>query len=159
MNTNKSFSFLALLICVAIPLAIGFLSAMLTRNAQVTFVRLAKPPFFPPTWLSTIVWIVLYVLIGIASYLLYASNNPFNKTALMLYALVLIMNFFWGIIFFRGGSYMVAAVWLFVMWLITLIMTIYSKSISTGAFILFMPYLLWCTYTLYLNIGVAVMNK
>lgn len=156
---RKKTNFLALAICILIPLAVGFVSSMLTRNAQIAYARMALPPLSPPSWLFPIVWTILYILMGIASYLIYMSDNPCNGTALTMYAIQLVMNFFWSLIFFRSGTYWLAAVWLFVMWLIILLLIIFVKNISRGAFFLLMPYILWCTFALYLNIGVAVLNK
>ena len=56
-----------LLICVAIPLAVGGLAGLLSRGGMEVFASLEKPPLSPPGWLFPVVWTVLYVLMGIAS--------------------------------------------------------------------------------------------
>lgn len=53
-----------LAVCVAIPLAAGGLSALLTRDSMSLFERLHQPPLAPPEWLFPIVWTVLFILMG-----------------------------------------------------------------------------------------------
>ena len=94
-----------LILCIAIPLAVGGVSALLTRGGMETFQALNKPPLAPPAWLFPVAWTVLYILMGIASYLVFTSGKP-NKLALALYGVQLIFNFFWPIIFFGLERYL-----------------------------------------------------
>ena len=64
-----------LLVCLAVPLAVGGLSALLTRNSMETFQHLYKPPLAPPGWLFPVVWTILFLLMGIASYLVLVSEE------------------------------------------------------------------------------------
>lgn len=159
LKGSTSINYVALIICVAIPLVIGFVSSMLTRNAQEAFGRMAKPPLAPPSWVFPVAWSILYIVMGIACYLIYMSTNPCKNAALMLYAIQLIMNFFWCIIFFRSGTYWLAAAWLLIMWLVILMLFLFVRHVSKGAFFLFIPLLVWCTFAMYLNVGVAILNK
>lgn len=68
-----------LLLCLAIPLAVGGLSALLTRNSMERFASLAQPPLTPPGWVFPVVWTTLFLLMGIASYL--ASNSGGSRPA------------------------------------------------------------------------------
>lgn len=87
-----------LITCLAIPLAVGSLSALLTRNNMEAFDSINKPPLAPPGWLFPVVWTILYILMGIASYLVLMSKKS-NDTALTVYGIQLAFNFFWSIIF------------------------------------------------------------
>ena len=91
-----------LLICIAIPLAAGGLSAWLTRGSMDTFAALNKPPLSPPGWLFPVVWTILFVLMGLASYLVLKSGKPQQKVnrALRLYGIKLGVNFFWSVFFY-----------------------------------------------------------
>lgn len=89
-----------LIFCIAVPLAVGGLSALLTRNSMQTFDSINKPRLAPPGWLFPVAWTILYILMGIASYLVITSRKP-NGSALITYGLQLIFNFFWSIIFFN----------------------------------------------------------
>ncbi|MBR5516726.1 MAG: tryptophan-rich sensory protein, partial [Firmicutes bacterium] len=85
-----------LLVCIAIPLLVGAISAFLTKNNMAMFGMINKPPLSPPAWLFPVVWTILYILMGIASYLVYTSEKSVRvTTALKVYGLQLIFNFLW----------------------------------------------------------------
>ena len=92
-----------LITCLAIPLAVGSLSSLLTRSSMETFEAISKPALAPPGFLFPVVWTILYILMGIASYLVLTSGRP-NDTALTVYGIQLAFNFFWPIIFFQSGA-------------------------------------------------------
>ena len=99
-----------LLLCIGIPLAVGGLSAWITRGAMEEFQALNQPPLSPPGWLFPVVWSVLFVLMGIASYLALRAPAP-EKTvrrALIFYGIQLGFNFLWSILFFNLGLYLVS---------------------------------------------------
>lgn len=89
-----------LLTAIAIPLATGGLSAWLTRDGMNAFSSIRQPPLSPPMWIFPVVWILLYLLMGVASYL--AAEAGASTNAFILYALQLFFNFFWSIWFFRS---------------------------------------------------------
>lgn len=146
-----------LLVCIAIPLFVGGISALLTRGNMQIFSTLNKPPLSPPGWLFSIVWTLLYILMGIASYLVLISKKP-NTNALTVYSIQLIFNFFWSIIFFNLNLYLFAFVWLILLWILILKTTILFYQISKSAGYLMIPYLLWVTFAGYLNLGIYLLN-
>ena len=79
----KKIQWINLITAVAIPLGVGGLSALLTKKAMDSFEMLNQPPLSPPTWLFPVVWTILYLLMGIASYLVATSNHK-KDTALSL---------------------------------------------------------------------------
>ena len=149
-----------LLISIAIPLAVGGVSALLTRNSMEAFGQLNQPPLAPPAWLFPVVWTLLYTLMGIASYLVYASHGPRRAVnrALTLYAAQLAVNFFWSLIFFNARAYLAAFLWLLLLWglILATIAAFYRRS-PTAAYLL-IPYLLWVTFAGYLNLGIYLLN-
>lgn len=147
-----------LFICIAIPLAVGGISALLTRNSMATFETINKPPLSPPGWLFPVVWTILYILMGIASYLVLISEKP-NSTALNVYGIQLVFNFLWSTIFFNLELYLFAFFWLVLLWLLILATTILFYQISKPAGYLMLPYLLWVTFAGYLNLGIYLLNK
>ncbi|MDE7219938.1 MAG: tryptophan-rich sensory protein [Oscillospiraceae bacterium] len=150
-----------LLLCLAIPLAVGGLSAFFTRNGMERFAALEKPPLTPPGWLFPVVWTILFLLMGAASYL--ASNSGGNRPAvggaLALYALQLAFNFMWPVIFFNLGWYLFAFCWLVVLWLLILAETVRFYRLSHTAGYLMLPYLIWVAFAGYLNLGVYLLNR
>lgn len=150
-----------LLIAVAIPLAVGGLSALLTGRNMDLFDVIRKPPLSPPGWLFPVAWTILYVLMGLASWLVYYSgNNHMEKEqALRPYAIQLIVNFFWSIIFFNWGMYLLAFFWLILLWVLILVTAVRFYRIRPAAGYLMVPYLLWVTFAGYLNYGIWKLNS
>ena len=146
-----------LIICLAIPLAVGIFSALLTRNSIETFAAIDKPPLSPPAWLFPVVWTILYVFMGIASYLVVISGKP-NRTALTVYGIQLVFNFLWPVIFFNLAQYLFAFIWLVLLWLLILITTNLFSHISIPAGYLMLPYLAWVTFAGYLNYAIYLLN-
>lgn len=148
-----------LLICVAVPLLVGGVSAFLTYGGMEQFSNLNQPLLSPPGWLFPIVWTILYTLMGIASYIVSESISPLKRSALTFYALQLIFNFFWSIIFFNLEAYLFAFVWLIVLWVLILVTMLKFYKISERAGDLMLPYLLWVTFAAYLNLGIYFLNR
>ena len=146
-----------LIICLAIPLAVGSLSALLTQNNMVNFQSINKPILAPPGWLFQVVWTILYILMGIASYLVLTSGKP-NTTALTAYNIQLLFNFFWPIIFFNLKQYLFAFIWLILLWLLILKTTVLFRQISKSTEYLMLPYLLWVAFAGYLNFFIWLLN-
>ena len=143
---------------IAIPLLIGGLSALITMGNMQLFDSINKPPLAPPKWLFPVAWTILYIMMGIASYFLYKADSEEGREALVLYGIQLFFNFWWSIIFFNLKAYWFAAIWLFTMWIIILILLIKSYKIDKRAFWLLLPYFLWTTFAFYLNVGIAILN-
>ena len=147
------------LIAVAIPLLVGSAAGLLTRNSMQVFENLQQPPFAPPGILFPIVWTILYILMGLASYLIWAkSKKGTNKEILILYGLQLAMNFVWTPLFFLAEQYWFAFAWLVAMWIVIVMMMVKTKKVSVAALLLLVPYVLWCTFAAYLNCGIAILN-
>lgn len=155
MKINKKHLIIALLI----PLLVGGLSALLSGGME-NFGTLNKPPLSPPGWLFPVVWSILYLMMGFASYLVYKSKAPTyqKNSALIAYGIQLFFNFFWSIIFFAWEKYLLAFIWLVLLWIFILITIIKFFAISKPAAYLMIPYLLWVTFAGYLNLGIFLLN-
>lgn len=148
------------LICLAIPLLVGGLSAFITRGGMDTFETINKPSLSPPGGLFPVVWTVLFILMGIASYLVLVLGKPqmeINR-ALLIYGIQLIFNFFWSIFFFNFSLYLFSFIWLVLLWLLILATTVLFYRISKPAGYLMIPYLLWVTFAGYLNFQIYLLN-
>lgn len=148
------------LICIAIPLAVGGLAGWLTRGSMESFDQMNKPPLAPPGWLFPVVWTVLFVLMGLASYLVYTSGAKQieRERALQVYGLQLVVNFFWSILFFYLSFCFAAFVWLILLWVLVLITAVRFHNISQLAGYLLIPYFLWVTFAGYLNLSICLLN-
>lgn len=150
----------SLLTAIAIPLATGFLSSFLSAGGMQTFAALNKPPLSPPGWLFPVVWTILYILMGVSSWLIWKDTPrcPEAKDGLLLYGIQLIFNFFWSIIFFRFRLYFPAFIWLLgLIFQIVSCIRIFAKCSKTASNLL-IPYLIWCMFASYLNLGIFLLN-
>lgn len=151
----------ALSISLLVPLAVGGLAAMLTMDSMAQFAALAQPPLSPPGWVFPVVWTVLYLLMGWASFLVWKSDAPqAEKTrALGLYGAQLAVNFAWPLLFFRAGLYGFALVWLVSLLVLVVETMLAFRRIDRRAVWLLAPYLLWLLFAAYLNAGVWMLNQ
>lgn len=146
-----------LIIFIIIPLAVGGLSALISGNMS-NFSTINKPPLNPPAFVFPIVWTILYVLMGISSYLVYESNNVYKVKALKIYAIQLFFNFFWSIIFFLFSKYLLALLWLIILIVLIILMIYKFYKVNPTAAYLQIPYLLWCLFAAYLNYMIYLIN-
>ena len=168
-----------LIISILIPLAVGTLAALLTKDSMMAFSALEKPPLSPPGWLFPVVWTILYTLMGIASYLALiavpetvapssgsgitantgmALDDAATYPAIRAYTAQLIFNFGWSLIFFNLGWYLLAFFWLVILWVLILVTTVRFYRLSPLAGLLMLPYLAWVTFAGYLNLGIYLLN-
>lgn len=147
----------ALTIAILIPLAVGTLSAFFSGNMSL-YSTINKPPLSPPAFLFPIVWIILYILMGISSYFIYESNDPDKRNALKTYAIQLFFNFWWSIIFFRFSLYLSAFFWLLILIALIARMIYQFYQINRAASYLQIPYLFWCLFAAYLNFMIYKLN-
>ena len=61
----------ALIISIAISLGVGIISSLLSMGGMQQYQDMYQPPLAPPGWLFPVVWTILYILMGIAAYLIY----------------------------------------------------------------------------------------
>lgn len=150
----------SLIISLSISLGIGFLSGVLTMESiNEQYTALIKPPFAPPGYIFGIVWPILYVLMGISAYLVYQSHSDEKKQALMVYGIQLILNFFWPILFFNLTMKLMAFLLILTLILLIIIMIRKFYNIKPLAAYLQIPYLLWCIFAAYLNLGIFLLNR
>lgn len=153
-----------LLVSLAIPLAVGGAAALLAGDSMATFDTFNKPPLAPPAWLFPVAWTILYILMGVACFLVWtqATNKQFTakmKTIFfVVYGLQLAFNFFWSIFFFNLSWHLFAFFWLIALWLMILALLIWGFKNRRAVMWVLLPYILWVTFAGYLNIMIAILN-
>ena len=149
-----------LITAMLIPVAVGVFSAFLTGSDMNIYENMNQPFLAPPGWVFPIAWTILYIVMGIASYLVYTSDADAEakRRALRFYAAQLVMNFFWSTLFFTYGRLMISFIWIMVMWVLILICMIKFIRINTAAGLLMGVLLLWTTFAAYLNLACYVMS-
>lgn len=149
------------IISILIALAVGGLSAFLTKNSMAEYKNINQPPLAPPMILFPIVWSILFILMGISSAIIYTKRDVNHQEAvsgLIIYVLQLIVNFFWSIIFFNMRAYLFAFIWLLLLLILIIMMIVQFRKISPAAAYLQIPYLLWVTFAGYLNFMIYLLN-
>lgn len=141
---------------LALSLGTGFLSALLTPAIQEDYAQLYRPPLAPPGWVFPVVWTALYVLMGIAAFLVYISDAPEKTQILRAYVIQLVFNLLWPVIFFRLGAYLPAFLWLIILWFMVFELRKRFAEVDELAGKLMVPYLLWLTFAAYLNFSIAL---
>ncbi len=146
---------------ILIPVAVGALSAFLTRNSIDVYQSIVKPALAPPAILFPIVWTILYIIMGIGSTMIYTSSadSKSKSQALLIYGLQLGVNFFWSVLFFNKRAFLTSFVWLVLLWALIAGMILSFRKINKLAAYLQIPYLLWVTFAGYLNLMIYLLNK
>ena len=144
---------------IAIPLAVGGVSAFFTMKGMPYYDMQKKPFFTPPNAVFPIVWTILYTLMGVSAAMIWQSNDPKKKDALKTYALQLAVNFFWSVLFFGLHQYFLAFLWLLLLILLVAKMIKEFAQINLKAAKLQIPYLLWCIFAAAINFGVWWLNR
>ena len=149
-----------IVIAVVIPLFIGLLSGYLTAEAMDVYQNLEQPAFSPPGWIFGPAWIVLYILMGYASYRIWDRRDKYEvNTALTYYGLQLVFNFFWSLIFFRFQLRGLALLEIVILLSLIIITTIKFYNIDKWAAYLLFPYIGWVSFATVLNYSIWMLNR
>lgn len=146
------------IISVLAALAVGGLSAWLTRGNMNIYDEIRIPPLSPPMWVFPVVWSILYILMGISSAVVFNSKDLRKGGALRVYALQLIVNFFWSIIFFNMRAFGFASIWLLLLIALVIAMIAMFAKINKKAAYMQLPYLAWLLFALYLTAAIYFLN-
>jgi tryptophan-rich sensory protein len=156
----KKFSLTDVIISIVAAELVGAAAALLSGSFRDFYSELVKPPLAPPHAVFPVVWAILYALMGISAYIIYASydSSTERSTALGLYVTQLAVNFSWTLIFFRFrliGAAMFVAILLFIL---VLAMILSFRKVRPIAAWLNVPYLVWALFAAYLSVGFSILN-
>lgn len=157
----KKISLFKLILSLLAPLLVGGVSAALTAKGMADYGSMSKPPLAPPAWVFPVAWTVLYLMMGLADYLVWVAETDSHckGRVMILYWIQLAMNFMWSIVFFNLKWRLPAFIWLMVMWAIVIICACKFGKIDKRAGWLLVPYILWLTFAAYLNMGAYILNR
>lgn len=157
----KKNNILKFIVAIVVPQLAGFIGAYFTMSAiPVWYAGLAKPFLSPPTWIFGPVWTMLFLLMGIAAFLIWRKGLEYAgvKSALAIFLFQLVLNTLWSIIFFGLKNPGIAFIEIVIMWLAILATIISFYKISKPAAYLLIPYLLWVSFASYLNYAIWMLN-
>ena len=147
----------SLIINILIPNIIGFISSLIGKVSYEVD-NFNKPSWTPPSIVFPIVWTILYILMGISSYLVYESNTTYKKDALKIYGINILLNGIWSILFFRFKLFFISFITIIILIVLTIIMIIKYYKINKVAGLLQIPYLIWLFIALILSYNVFLLN-
>jgi tryptophan-rich sensory protein len=141
-------------------LATGFAGALFTASSVNTwYAGLEKPAFTPPNWLFAPVWTTLYVLMGISGWLVWRKRRELDvRITLVLFAIQLLLNLLWSLIFFGLRLPAWAFLEIIILWLAIALYAAAALRISKAASLLFLPYLAWVGFAAVLNYFLWMLN-
>jgi tryptophan-rich sensory protein len=149
-------------VCILLPQAIGIGSAFATMDGVRTwYVTLNRPFFTPPSWVFGPVWTLLYLMMGVAAFLVWQRgwDTPGVKLALGLWVAQLLLNGLWSILFFGMQAPGIALVEIVVLLALIVWCTKVFFQLSTPAGWLMVPYIAWVGFATLLNGGFWLLNR
>ncbi|EHQ28940.1 TspO/MBR family protein [Mucilaginibacter paludis] len=158
----QRFKFLPFIISILITLSIGGVASFFTLpQIKGWYVYLHKPSFNPPNWLFGPVWTLLYIMMGVAAYLIWQQRARRVKygQARNIYLLQLLFNFSWSIVFFGMHQILAALVVIVLLWVSIVVNIVLFGRINKTAAWLLVPYLLWVSFASVLNFAIYILNK
>lgn len=152
-----------LILSVTLPMIIGWISSYFTRSSVSTwFLTLEKPSFNPPSWIFAPVWTTLYILMGIAFFLVWNSHVTWRgvkSRAITFYFAQLLLNFFWSFIFFYERQPGWAFAEISILLVMIIVTSFYFYKISKVAGWLMVPYIVWVSFATVLNYSIWQLNR
>jgi tryptophan-rich sensory protein len=150
-----------LVIAILIPVAVGATAGFFTATGTGSWYQtIQKPSWNPPGWIFGPVWTTLYIMMGIALFLVWRSGaaEELKKTAITLFAIQLVLNFFWSFIFFKMEQPGWAFAEIITMWLFILLTIFAFAKVNTTAAWLLVPYISWVSFASILNYTIWKLN-
>jgi tryptophan-rich sensory protein len=156
-----NFKFVRLIGFVLLTLTVGGISSYFTAGeVNGWFTTLNKPSFNPPNWLFGPVWTALYIMMGVAIFLVDQKPSSAAKSLAIKYFIIqLFFNFWWSIIFFKFHAIGWALVEIIVLWIFILLTILSFSKVSKLAAWLLVPYIAWVSFATLLNSAFWYLNK
>ena len=162
MKPQKS-NALGLLVALLLPFLVAGVGGIVTSSSVSTwYPTLNKPAWNPPPWLFGPVWTALYLLMGIASWLVWqkrSENEAQVRRALGWYGLQLGLSLLWSVIFFGLRQVGLALIEIVALWSALATTGVKFWHIRRDAAGLLAPYFLWATFAAALNAAIWWLNR
>lgn len=124
------------------------------------YATLNKPAFNPPSWIFGPVWMCLYLLMSLSLFFVWRKAMTKDvKIGLKLFAIQLLLNMLWSLLFFGFQSPLAGLVDIILLFAAILFTMISFFKISRVAAILLIPYLLWVAFASVLNYQIWILNR
>jgi translocator protein len=157
MKSNTSKFLISVVGCEVI----GLMGGIFTMSEIRTWYNgLVKPMLNPPSWIFGPVWTTLYFLMGVALFLVWKAgyDRADVKQAVKVFFLQLGLNFLWSIFFFNMHMPALALLDILLMWVsIAWTIRLFYKISKTAGWLL-VPYIMWVSFAMYLNLMIVLLN-
>jgi len=152
--------YLKLTMAILLCMLAGAVGAIFTASSVITwYSTLNKPPLTPPNWVFGPAWTTLYVLMGIALWMIWSKGiNKKTIPALQPFGAQLALNALWSIAFFGLQNPLYGLLTIMPLWLLIAYTILKFRKLDKTAAYLLVPYLAWVTFATYLNLGVLLLN-
>ena len=146
-----------LIISILIPNLLGLFGSLI-GNVMDGFDGINKPSFTPPSIVFPIAWTILYILMGISSYLIFESNDKNSREALIIYGIQLVINSLWTYFFFNLRWFLFSFILVIIILVLVIIMIKKFYGINKLAAYLQIPYVIWLIFAAILSYNVFLLN-
>lgn len=157
----KSGDIIKLVVSIVACQGAGIIGSIFTSPAIPTWYAALEKPFFnPPNWLFAPAWVTLYLLMGIAAFLIWRQGLEQKgvRAALLVFLVQLVLNALWSVVFFGLQSPLWGVVVIIALWVAILLTILRFFKLSAAAGALLLPYILWVSFASVLNIAIWVLN-
>jgi len=155
MLKNK---FLSFVLFFFITYSASFIGGMVTISfKEPWYSQLVKPNFNPPDWIFAPVWTTLYLMMTLAIWFFWHSKNKDINT-IYIYFIHIVFNTTWSIVFFALHQIFLALIVLLMLICLIIILILRFKRVNIVSSYLMIPYLLWTTFALFLNLNLLILN-
>ena len=153
-------NYLKLIFSIILCQLAGFIGSFFTRDSIGWYITLTKPSFRPPNWLFGPVWIALYLLMGIALYLIWKRGfqSSESRYPVIIFLVQLILNASWSIVFFGARSIGGGLIVIAVLWILIFLTILSFRKVNKTASYLLIPYLIWVSFASILNFSIWRLN-
>jgi translocator protein len=146
-----------LLLWMVLPLLAGAFGSQFQPGAW--YAALEKPSWNPPSWVFGPVWTGLYLLMGLAAWLVWDRYRSAARTALAVFVLQIVFNGLWSYLFFGLQSPALAFAGIVVLWVLIVATLVLFWRARTVAGVLLLPYLAWVSFAAALNFSIWQLNS
>ena len=155
MLKNKFLSFLFFL---TITFSASFIGGFVTITyKEPWYSQLIKSNYNPPDWIFAPVWTMLYFMMSVAIWIFWNSKKRDLKT-IYIYFIHIVFNTTWSIVFFALHNIPIALLNLLILVFLIIILILRFRRVNLVSYYLMIPYLLWTSYALFLNLNLLLLN-
>ena len=155
MLKNKFLSFILFALVTYSASVIGGMATIEFKEPWYSL--LIKPSYNPPAWVFAPVWSTLYLMMTIAIWKFWHSENR-DMNTVYIYFIHITVNTTWSIVFFVFHKLILALIVLFILISLIIVLLFRFRRVNMVSFYMMIPYLLWCCFALILNLNLILLN-